>query len=59
MKLLPFIGHLKSGQERRYCSIGKRKNKYQMRHEVDAFFLLQNETKNGTKSFSLQKDKIY
>jgi len=26
-----------------------------MRYEIDVFFSLQNETKNGTKSFSLQK----
>ena len=26
-----------------------------MRHKTDVFFSLQNETKNGTKSFSLQK----
>ena len=26
-----------------------------MRHKTDVFFSLQNETQNGTKSFSLQK----
>ena len=30
-----------------------------MRHKLAYFFSLQNETKNGTKSFSLQKYKYF